>query len=68
MTNITEIRERRKQIQKQYSEEIGKDWMVIFNGNEGYATWDYQRWLEDKLAAQNQIRLENADNTPQNTP
>ena len=48
---ITHIMDDRKKVQKWYSEETGKDWMVVVIGNEGYATWDYQRWLEDKLAA-----------------
>jgi len=48
---ITHIMDDRKKVQKRYSEETGKDWMVVVIGNEGYATWDYQRWLEDKLAA-----------------
>ena len=47
---ITHIMDVRKKVQKRYSEETGKDWMVVVIGNEGYATWDYQRWLEDKLA------------------
>ena len=47
---ITRIMDGRKKVQKQYSEETGKDWMVVVKGNEGYATWDYQRWLEDKLS------------------
>ena len=50
---ITHIMDVRKKVQKQYSEETGKDWMVVpySHGQEGYASWDYQLWLEDKLAA-----------------
>ena len=42
--------------QEQYEKETGKQWWInpVCHGELGYASWDYQLWLEDKVT-NNQI-------------
>lgn len=39
-------------VRNQFEDETGKGWMVIpvTHGENGYASWEYQLWLENKLA------------------
>jgi len=44
----------KEEVREQYVNEIGKGWMVIpvTHGEYGYASWDYQLWLENRCAQQ----------------
>lgn len=41
-----------EEIRNQFEAETGKGWMVIpvTHGENGYASWEYQLWLEQRVA------------------
>lgn len=54
MNKINIAKEDRVELLRQkYEEEIGKKWWTnpVTHGELGFASWEYQKWLEDKLSS-----------------